>query len=232
MLTMIAVPMVAAEDDYESCLDVTEICDETHAEIKELFTELDIAIVNYNQASKNGLPTYEYAEEINAITKDLVELGIEFELQRVIELEAVVEPICPDEFEDLYEEINELLTELDALILSHNEAYKAGNMDAVLEYGQEIDGIVQELGKLGVPIEIERNSIILSTTVFWIIVGGIVAIFGGISGVIYIFTGFCTVTHARKYTLKIYALGEHHPIVVYNVSMEDINRVKDEHNLW
>ena len=151
-------PFIVFDTNYKQCFDATEICDETYAEIKELFTELDIAIANYNQASKDELPTYEYAEEIDAITKELAKLGIEFELQRIIELEAVVDPICPDEFEDLYEEINELLTELDALILSHNEAYKAGDMDAVYEYGQEIDEIVQELGELGVYIGIEQNS--------------------------------------------------------------------------
>ena len=182
MLTIVAVPMVAAEDEYESCLDATEICGETHAEIKELFTELDIAIANYNQASKDGLPTYEYAEEIDAITKELAELGVEFELQRVIELEAVVESICPDEFEDLYEEINELLTELDTLILSHNEAYKAGNMGAVYEYGQEIDEIVQELGELGVHVEIEKNSLIL---LFILLVGGGAILGGAIGGAKY-----------------------------------------------
>jgi hypothetical protein len=233
--------MVAAEDEYEPCLDTTEICDETHAEIKELFTELDIAIVNYNQASKNGLPTYEYAEEINAITKDLVELGIEFELQRVIELEAVVEPICPDEFEDLYEEINELLTELDALILSHNEAYKAGNMDAVYEYGQEIDEIVNELGGFGVPVEIERNSRIKN----WIVnaiksitkIGGwkiitnllsLCAIQRRITGenleIVILNSG-----RAGIYFLRVYVIGERHPIRSWNITAECVAQVRRDH---
>ena len=161
MVSIVAVPMVAAEDDYESCLDATEICDETHVEIKELFTELDIAIANYNQASKNGLPTYEYAEEINAITKELAELGAKIEVKELLLLDIAI----LYENEDLCEKINELIYELKELVTAYNEVVKQGDSEAQVEYFKEIEKLVSELQTLGIDIEIIGNLVITKTII-------------------------------------------------------------------
>jgi len=151
MMSIIAVPMVAAEDEYETCLDATKICDETHAEIKELFTELDIAIANYNQASKDGLHTYEYAEEIDAITKELAELGKEVEIKKLLST------IILNEDEKFCEEIDELLYKLEETVAAYNEAVKQRDTEAQIEYFKEIKEIVSELQTLGIDIEIIGN---------------------------------------------------------------------------
>ena len=157
MVSIVAIPMIAAEDEYETCLDATKICDETHAEIKELFTELDIAIANYNQASKDGLHTYEYAEEINTILKEFESYGAEIEELLLLDV------VIPYENEKLCKEIIELIYELEETIVTYNEAAKQGDTETQAEYFKKIGEMMSELQALGMNIEITGNFVITKT---------------------------------------------------------------------